>query len=155
MALLSYRSRPGDSSSCRLGMVHVLRHVSVCLSCGVFVAVAVLGPAHAQSASFRSVDTNRDGVLSFDELRAEFGRSGAERLLRQSDRNNDRTLTIQELRQRSDGDDRSTDRTSGDNDDDDEGGDDNGDRDEGGDDRGGDDRGGDDGGGDDGGGDDD
>lgn len=65
---------------------------------GLISVLAVSGPASAQSASFRSVDTNRDGVLSYEELVAQFGAEGALRLLSQSDMNGDNRLTIQELR---------------------------------------------------------
>lgn len=100
----------------------------------LFLVITSPQQASAQSASFRSVDTNRDGVLSLDELTAEFGRQGAARLLRRTDRNKDNALTIRELRQQSDDDDddddRSTDRTPRDSDDDsDDGGDDGGDGD--------------------------
>jgi hypothetical protein len=120
--------RLGKTSDSPVKTVQGRHRPSKCLALGLFMTVTFSAQAHAQSASFRSVDTNRDGVLSLNELIAEFGRAGAERLLRQSDRNNDNTLTIQELRQRSD-DDRDTDRTTRDNDDDrddsdDDGGDD-------------------------------
>jgi len=63
-------------------------------------AVPFVTPDHAdaQSASFRSVDTNGDGVLDFDELVAAFGKAGATRILSTTDRNGDRRITISELR---------------------------------------------------------
>ena len=100
-------------------------------------------PASAQSASFRSVDTNSDGVLTFDELIATFGRRGANRLLRSTDHNGDGRITIPELRRGPDDDDRDRDQRPGPSDDRDDNRDD--DRDSG--DDGGDD--GDDGGDDD------
>lgn len=69
--------------------------------------------ASAQSASFRSVDTNSDAVLSFDELAAAFGRDGANRLLRSSDHNGDGRITISELRRGPDDDNRDDDRQPG------------------------------------------
>ena len=106
--------------------------------------------AHAQSASFRSVDTDGDGVLSRGELVAAFGAAGAAQLLDRSDHNRVGILTISELRRdrrdddnRPDDDDRTDDDDDGDDDDDD------GDDDNDGDDGGGGDDGGDDGGGDD------
>lgn len=92
--------RLGETSVSRVKTVQGLNRVSMCLALCLFMTVTFSAQAHAQSASFRSVDTNRDGVISLNELIAEFGRAGAERLLRQSDRNNDNILTIQELRQR-------------------------------------------------------
>lgn len=85
-------------------------------------------PAFAQSASFRSVDTNSDLVLSRDELVRAFGSRGAARLLSQSDHNGDGKLTISELRQkvRSGGNTGDAGRTNSDDDDDDDGRDDNG-----------------------------
>ncbi len=59
----------------------------------------LLSPVAAQTASFRSVDTNSDNVLSFDELFDAFGRDGAFQILQQSDHNNDGRVTIHELRQ--------------------------------------------------------
>lgn len=93
----------------------------------------------AQSASFRAVDTNSDGVLSRNELIAAFGRAGAARLLRSTDHNNDGRITIFELR-RGPKDRRNDDRDDDRDDDDDDNGDDG---DDGGDD-GGDGDGGDD-----------
>ena len=52
----------------------------------------------AQSASFRSVDTNSDSVLTYDELVAAFGRTGANRLLQSTDHNGDNRISIIELR---------------------------------------------------------
>lgn len=120
-------------SGSRVRMVQTLSRVSMCLALCFFMTFTFAAQARAQSASFRSVDTNRDGVLSFEELVAAFGRAGAERLLRQTDRNNDSILTIRELRQQSDDDDRDTDRTPRDNDrggSDDDDGDDDGDDDD-------------------------
>lgn len=54
--------------------------------------------AQAQTASFRSVDTNSDRALSRDELIAAFGAAGAARLLDTHDGNGDDRLTIRELR---------------------------------------------------------
>ncbi len=62
------------------------------------LTVLIPATASAQSASFRAVDTNSDGVLSRNELIAAFGRMGAVRLLRSSDHNNDGRITISELR---------------------------------------------------------
>lgn len=130
----------------------VSRYKRLVLLCLVLTSL-VLSPnaASAQSASFRSVDTNSDGVLTFNELVAAFGRNGANSLLRRIDHNGDRRITILELRRgpieendRRSGsaNDRDDDRDDDDQDDDDDGGDD-----DGGDD--GDDDGGDDGGDDD------
>ena len=123
--------------------------ISIC----VVFAISTLSPvpAFAQSASFRSVDTNSDGVLTFDELVAKFGRDGANRLLRSTDHNGDRRITISELRRGPDDDGRDSneqrgDRTVRDNDHADDRDDDRNDSDDGGDDDGGD--GGSDGGGD-------
>lgn len=69
------------------------------LKLGLLMALFSVQNVNAQSASFRSVDTNRDGVLSFDELAAQFGVEGARRLIQHSDSNNDNILTIPELRQ--------------------------------------------------------
>lgn len=75
--------------------------------CFVLASLALSSvPVSAQSASFRSVDTNSDGVLSFDELAARFGRTGANRLLETTDHNGDRRITVFELRRGSDDDDR-------------------------------------------------
>ncbi|WP_300039284.1 hypothetical protein [uncultured Roseobacter sp.] len=111
-------------------------------------------PAFAQSASFRSVDTNSDRVLSRDELVEAFGTSAAARLLAQSDHNQDGQITISELRQDSRRDaDRDTDDSDENDDDDDDRDDDDDDR--GDSDRGESDGGDSDGGDSDGGGDDD
>lgn len=118
-------------------------------TCGTFlVAVLSPSPGAAQSASFRSVDTNSDGVLTFDELVAEFGRDGANRLMRSTDHNGDGRITISELRRGPDDDDRDddqrqvprTDRDDDREDDQDDGDDDRGDNggDDAGDDNGGD-----------------
>lgn len=56
------------------------------------------GGSWAQTASFRSVDTNGDRVLDFDELVAAFGERGARSLLSSMDRNRDGQITIPELR---------------------------------------------------------
>lgn len=80
----------------------------VCVPLATVITVALSVHAHAQSASFRSVDTIRDGVLSYNELVTQFRRAGADRLLRQLDRNRDNILTMQELRQRNDDEDLST-----------------------------------------------
>lgn len=101
-------------------------------------------PAAAQSASFRSVDTNSDGVLTFNELAAAFGRDGANRLLNSTDHNGDGRITISELRRAPNDEDRDDDRRPGasnerddDRDDDGDDGDDDGDDgDDGGDDDG-------------------
>lgn len=97
-------------------------------------------PASTQSASFRSVDTNGDGVLTFNELAAAFGSDGANRLLRSTDYNGDGRITIFELRRGPGDDDRDNDQRPGssadrdddradDRDDGDDGGDDDGDDD--------------------------
>lgn len=90
----------------------------------------VLAPSSsmAQSASFRSVDTNSDGVLSFNELVAAFGLDGANRIMRSTDHNGDSRITILELRRSPDDDDRD-DGDDGEDDGDDDGGDDRGDDD--------------------------
>ena len=96
----------------------------------LLLAYTLMTPAFAQSANFRSVDTNSDRVLSQDELVRAFGTSGAARLLSQSDHNGDGNLTISELRRgnrsggaigRNDNDD--ADDDDGDRDDDGEDGD--------------------------------
>ncbi len=106
-----------------------------------FTSAAVFpGPAAAQSASFRSVDTNSDGVLTFNELVAAFGRDGANRLLNSTDHDGDGRITILELRRGPDDENRDDDRRPGsssdrdddrddDGDDGDDGGDDGGDSD--------------------------
>ncbi|MBY5935071.1 hypothetical protein KUV51_18850 [Tateyamaria omphalii] len=102
------------------------------------------------------MDTNSDGVLSFNELVATFGRDGALRLMGSTDHNGDNMITIAELRRGpdEDRDDGARRDTSDETDDDDDRDDDDRDDDDG--DEGGDDGGGDsDGGGDDGDGDDD
>ena len=66
------------------------------------IGIGLSGKATAQTASFRSVDTNSDGVLSFNELVAAFGEAGARRLIEDIDRNGDSRITIRELRQSSD-----------------------------------------------------
>ena len=90
--------------------------------------------AQAQSASFRSVDTNSDGVLSFNELISAFGLQGALRILRTIDHNGDMRITVRELRQgpKDNGDDDgpgsgSESGEDDDDDDDDDDGDDGGD----------------------------
>ncbi len=95
--------------------------------------------AAAQSASFRSVDTNSDSALSFEELIAAFGRNGALQILAQSDLNGDGWVTIHELRKSLEedrpanndrGDDDRDDGNNRDDDDDDGDGDDNDDDDD-------------------------
>lgn len=93
------------TADCRRTELALCRRVTVCLASGLLMTFGLALQASAQSASFRSVDTNRDGVLSYDELVQHFGRDGAERLLRDSDQNGDRKLTVQELRQRKTDDD--------------------------------------------------
>lgn len=76
-----------------------------CANVFVLVLVAILPCSlAAQTASFRAVDTNSDGVLSVDELVAAFGRAGANRLLGSTDRNGDGQITILELRRGPDDD---------------------------------------------------
>ena len=83
-------------------------------TCGVFsVAALSPSPGAAQSASFRSVDTNSDGVLTFDELVAEFDRDGANRLMRSTDHNGDGRITISELRRDPADDDHDEDKRQG------------------------------------------
>ncbi|MEO0543259.1 MAG: hypothetical protein AAFY99_05515 [Pseudomonadota bacterium] len=84
--------------------------ICIGLTCFTFLTVA----ASAQSASFRSVDTNSDGVLTFDELVAEFGRDGANRLLLYADHNGDRRVTVSELRRAADDYDQDDGDTGGD-----------------------------------------
>ncbi|MEM9476938.1 MAG: hypothetical protein AAGA71_16710 [Pseudomonadota bacterium] len=85
----------------------------------ILLPVLMLSPdfAFAQSASFRSVDTNSDRVLTFDELAAAFGRDGAIRLLRSTDHNGDGRITIPELRRRPERDDQDSDQKPGSSDD--------------------------------------
>lgn len=127
--------------------------VRLCLSSALLICMAA-GPASAQSASFRSVDTDRNGVLTYDELVAAFGREGANRLLRSTDHDGDGRITLPELRRGPDDgrDDDGRPGTANDRDGgrDDDRDDDRDDRDDGDD----DDDSGDDGGGDDGGDDD-
>ncbi len=119
------------------------------LRCTQFVTICIVftnfglfsGSASAQSASFRSVDSNSDGVLTFDELLAEFGRAGANRLLQSADHNGDGRITISELRRGPDDEDRQSDQRPGSSSDPD---DDRDDGDDGGGDDGGDDAGDDD-----------
>ncbi len=122
-----------------------LRHVVSVTLWAILTWPLLVSNAPAQSASFRSVDTNSDRVLSRSELTAAFGAAGASRLLRRSDRNGDGVLTVGELRRDPDDDrgDRPADRGErndrNDDDRDDDGGDDgDGDGDGGGDDGGGD-----------------
>lgn len=151
-----------------------LRHCKRALLLALMCTGLTLTPSSgfAQSASFRSVDTNADGVLTFNELVAAFGRNGARRIMRSTDHNGDGRITIPELRRDPDdnarsntgaggstaprsGTDTDRDEDQGDDRDDDQGGsDDNGDA--GGQDGGqdGGQNGGDDGGDDSGGGDD-
>lgn len=121
-----------------LRQFHQLRGPSCTRKAGMILTIAAVvsfvAPDHAkaQSASFRSVDTNGDRVLDFDELVAAFGRAGATRILSTTDRNGDGRITIFELRAdpgdgRSSTDDRS--EEGDDNDDDDNDGDDRGDDD--------------------------
>ncbi len=70
----------------------------ILLTCILYVGLWQVSTAEAQTASFRSVDTNADGVLSFDELVAAFGTAGARKLLQDIDRNADNRITIIELR---------------------------------------------------------
>jgi hypothetical protein len=64
------------------------------------LALASTGDAVAQTARFRTVDTDSNGLLSYAELVAAFGRRGALSLLTSSDRNGDRQISVMELRQR-------------------------------------------------------
>lgn len=133
---------------CALGGC-VWRDISVVILCILLASFAFSStPAAAQSASFRSVDTNSDGVLTFNELAAAFGRNGANRVLRSTDHNGDGRITIRELRRGPDDDDRGRDqRPDSTNDRDDDPDDDRDDGDDAGDDGG--DAGGNDGGDDD------
>lgn len=88
--------------------------------CLVYVCLALSStPAYAQSASFRSVDSNSDGALSYDELVAAFGTGGANRLLQTTDHNGDGYITVFELRRDSEDDRDSQSRSSSSDDDDD------------------------------------
>lgn len=123
------------------------RMCATVLLCLALLAFLMPAPVSAQTASFRAVDTNSDGILSVNELVAAFGRAGANRLLQSTDHNGDGRITISELRRGPDegrDDDQDDDR---DDDGDDDGDDDNGD-DDGGDDGGDDGDGGDGDGGD-------
>lgn len=74
---------------------------SICVFCTTVVLLigySLSSEATAQTANFRSVDTNSDGILSFDELVAAFGETGARRLVQDNDRNGDNRITIIELR---------------------------------------------------------
>ena len=119
-----------------LGLKNELKGLARGRWCGRDIAVIALVmtnfavspvPASAQSASFRSVDTNSDRVLSFDELAAAFGRNGANRLLRSTDHNGDGRITIAELRRGPDDDNRDDDREDDGDDDGDDNRDDRGD----------------------------
>lgn len=164
MTLLQCKDGDALNSKIRVVDQYRLKRLFVCLAFAIWVCVSVTTHANAQTASFRAVDTNSDGILNFDELVDAFGRDGAATLLRRSDHNGDSRLSISELRR-----DRDSDRTGGDrerdsrndrgdrdDDDGDDRDDDDRDDDDGGDDDGGDDDGGGDDGGDggDGGGDD-
>ena len=85
---------PRNMTCSRAGAGDCLGRFLASLALGLFLVVTSPQQGSAQSASFRSVDKNRDGVLSYRELIDQFGRAGADRLLRQSDRNNDDNLTI-------------------------------------------------------------
>ena len=92
-----------------------------CRTSVILSALSLAPPAAAQSASFRSVDTNSDGVLTRDELVATFGARGARRLLERSDHNGDGQLTIWELRRdRANGQEEEKSRTSDEEEDDDD-----------------------------------
>ena len=91
-----------------------LRRAQVIFLCLVFASVAIFpNPSTAQSASFRSVDTNADRVLTLNELVAAFGRNGANRLLRTTDHNGDGRITISELRRGADDEDQGDDQRPG------------------------------------------
>ncbi|MFY2825170.1 hypothetical protein [Ruegeria sp. MALMAid1280] len=62
------------------------------LTCILYVGLGQFSTAEAQTASFRLVDTNADGVLSIDEFVAAFGTAGARKLLQDIDRNGDNRI---------------------------------------------------------------
>lgn len=147
MTMLTAKWGPSWDSSRAVPSVRVFWSITLLIGMAV-------EPASAQSASFRSVDTDRNGILTLNELVATFGREGANRLLQSTDHDGDGRITISELRRGSDDDrnnderpgspndrdyDRDDDREEGDSDGDDGGGDDNDGGDDGGDDRGDDD----------------
>jgi hypothetical protein len=76
----------------------LMRPVVLHLAVAISLVWIVPGEAAAQSASFRSVDTNGDRVLDFDELVAAFGKAGALKILSTTDHNRDGRVTIFELR---------------------------------------------------------
>ncbi len=78
------------------------RFCSFIFATTLMVSIGLSDMANAQTASFRSIDTNSDGVLGFNELVAAFGEAGARRLIDDIDRNGDSRITIWELRQSSD-----------------------------------------------------
>ena len=79
----------------------VLQKIRANGACAILLICVTALPVFAQSASFRSVDTNSNQVLSRNELIAAFGARGAKLLLSQSDHNGDGRLTISELRRES------------------------------------------------------
>ncbi|WP_170844791.1 EF-hand domain-containing protein [Aliiruegeria lutimaris] len=86
------------------------------LSTSVLAVMAL--PALAQERTFRSIDTNQNGVLERGELEEAFGSSGASKVLSRSDSDGDGKVTRSELRQSSD-DDESDDDEDDDSEDDD------------------------------------
>ena len=111
----------------KFGRVH---RIGVVLLASITFAFSPASEVAAQTASFRSVDTNRDGVLDLEELEVAFGQAGARRLLSTVDRNNDGRITIPELRATYDDDERSQTGRNDDRDDDDRGDDRNDDDDD-------------------------
>lgn len=102
---------------------------ALCIVVALLIGFGLTAQASAQTASFRSVDRNADGVLSFNELVDAFGQAGARRLLERSDHNGDARLTIPELRSSRDDDRYNGDDRDDRNDDDDRDDDNNGDGD--------------------------
>ncbi|RYH08819.1 EF-hand domain-containing protein [Tropicimonas sp. IMCC6043] len=87
------------------------------LSTSVLAVMAL--PALAQERTFRSIDTNRNGVLERGELEEAFGSGGATTVLSRSDSDGDGKVTRKELRQSRDdeSDDEKDDRRDDENDD--------------------------------------
>lgn len=71
---------------------------STAASIAVVGLVVFANSAQAQSVPFERIDTDDNGVLSFEELSAAFGETGATRALANADLDGDDTLTTEEIR---------------------------------------------------------
>lgn len=80
------------------------------LACTALALILGGTAGNAQAKPFSEIDTNRDRTVSFQELSAAFGNSGARSILDGSDIDDDDRLTLSEVQDNDDDDDQDDDQ---------------------------------------------